>query len=321
MRGLIPLFSPIGIAVLARALWACSPKTGTSGTASAEIPPGTSSGTASGTERPAFTDALGRSFAVQGRVERIVSLSPSVTEILFAVGAGDRVVGVTEFCTYPPEAASRTKVGGFSGATISVERIAALKPDLVFLSADMHGRIITMLEQVGIPCFAVEPHTFEEVYAAIALIGVLTDNGPGAEAVIAAMREKIALAEERWRGKEKPKVFWEVWDEPLMSAGGPTFISEAISLGGGINIFSDLKEQWPEVSSEQVLLRRPQWIMAGDDHAIILDPGTLSRRTGWGTLPAALPGYQGLVPADMINRYGPRLADAVLIIAGILHSK
>jgi iron complex transport system substrate-binding protein len=310
---LIPLMFSVGVAVLAMTLWACTPKAGTSGAPSPEVPPAI--------ERPGPVDALGRTFTFRGQAERIVSLSPSVTEILFAIGAGDRVVGVTEFCTYPPEAAGRTKVGGFSGATISVERIAALEPDLVFLSADMHGRILALLEQLGIPSFAVEPRSFEEVYAAIALIGGLTGNPSGAEDVIASMKEKIALAEKRRLGKEKPRVFWEVWDEPLLTAGGPTFIGEAISLGGGINIFGDLNEQWPEVSAEQVLLRRPQWILAADDHGIILDPGALARRSGWGTLPAVRSGYQGLIPADMINRYGPRLADAVLAIAEILQSK
>jgi iron complex transport system substrate-binding protein len=305
-----PLFSA-GIGILLM-VWACTPKAGTAA-------PGASAEAPATLERPGPVDALGRSFPFRGRAERIVSLSPSVTEILFAIGAGDQVVGVTEFCTYPPEAADRDKVGGFSGATISVERIAALKPDLVFLSADMHERILSFLERLGIPSFAVEPRSFEEIYTTIALIGGLTGKASGAEEVIAAMREKIGRAEKSWQGKEKPRVFWEVWDEPLLTAGGPTFINEAISLGGGTNIFSDVNEQWPEVSAEQVLLRSPQWLLAADDHGTILDPGTLARRTGWGTLPAARPGYQGLVPADMINRYGPRLADAVLIISGILH--
>jgi iron complex transport system substrate-binding protein len=316
------LLFPAGIAVLAALLWGCSPKAEVAGTPSAgvfESSGGTSTGRSeAGAAGPILIDALGRNFVSQGRAEGIVSLSPSVTEILFAIGAGDQVVGVTEFCNYPPEAASRTRVGGFSGVTISVERIAALRPDLVFLSADMHGRILTLLEGLDIPAFAVEPHTFEEVYTTIALIGGLTGKSAGAEELIASMKEKIALAETSWRGREKPRVFWELWDEPLLTAGGPTFISEAVSLGGGINIFSDLNEQWPEVSVEQILLRSPQWILASDDHRTILDSGALARRPGWLTIPAVRPGYQGVIPADMINRYGPRLADAVLIIAEIL---
>jgi iron complex transport system substrate-binding protein len=313
MPGVGPLISVLGTVLLAAFLWACGPKA---------PKPGSAEGAeSSGGGDFSFVDALGRNFSFQGPAERIVSLSPSVTEILFALGAGDQVAGVTEFCDYPPEAASRTRVGGFSGATISVERIAALKPDLVLLSADMHGRILSLLERLDIPSFAVEPHTLEEVYTAVAVIGALTGRAAGAEALIAAMREKIALAETRWRGREKPRVFWELWEDPLLTAGGPTFINEAISLGGGINIFGDLDEQWPEVGVEQVLLRNPQWVLAGDDHDNILEPGALARRPGWRTIPAARPGYQGLVPADMINRYGPRLADAVLIIAGILHGE
>jgi iron complex transport system substrate-binding protein len=247
----------------------------------------------------------------------VVSLSPSVTEILFAVGAGEAVVGVTEFCNYPPEAARRPTVGGFSGPTISVDRIAVLKPELVFLSADMHGRILDLLEDLHIKTFALEPRNFEDIYAAVEQIARITGTETGGARVNAEMREKIRAAAERWRGRERPGVFWEMGDEPLMTTGGSTFISEAIHLGGGRNIFEDLPELWPMVSAEQVLIRRPEWILTGDDHA--LSAAVLARRPGWSSLPALRKGQIGTIAADTINRYGPRLADAVLSIAELLH--
>jgi iron complex transport system substrate-binding protein len=262
-------------------------------------------------------DALGRSLVLSGPAGRVVSLSPSVTEILFAVGAGQTVVGVTEFCNYPPEAARRTVVGGFSGPTISVDRIAALKPDLVFLSADMHGRIVELLEDLRINTFALEPRNFEDIYIAVEQIARITGTEEGAARVNAEMREKIRAAGERWRGRERPGVFWEIGDEPLMTTGASTFISEAINLGGGRNIFGDVSELWPMVSAEQVLLRQPEWILAGDDH--VLDAAVLARRPGWSSLPALRKGQIGTIAADTINRYGPRLADAVLCIAELLH--
>jgi iron complex transport system substrate-binding protein len=251
--------------------------------------------------------------------QRVVSLSPGVTEILFALGAGELVVGVTQYCDYPPEAQTRTKVGGFSGAQISVEQIASLTPDLVILSEDMHFRIRAMLNDLGIKTLAVEPRNFDEVYAVIDEIGRICGHEEEAAALAGAMREKIRRAGERVAGRERPPVYWELSPEPLFSVGGRTFISEAIRLGGGRNIFEDLAQDYPEVSVEQILLRRPQWILTGDDQAMAADPAVFSRRTGWADIPAVREGRIRRLNADRLYRYGPRLADAVLEIAGVLH--
>ncbi|MDR0723388.1 MAG: ABC transporter substrate-binding protein [Treponema sp.] len=266
-------------------------------------------------------DVLGRSVTLQTPPQRVVSLSPGVTEILFAIGAGDQVLGVTEYCNYPPEAASRTKVGGFSGITVNIEAIARLKPDMVIISAFMHGRLITLLERLSIPFFAVEPKNFKEVYQTIETVGILTGNVRGAQEVIGLMQEKIRQVAERRGNRESPRVFWELSDEPLISAGGKTFISEAIRLGGGQNIFEDLPEEWPMVSTEQVVRRKPDWIIAGDDHGKIIEPRALASRPGWRVIPAVQQNHIALVKADTLYRYGPRLADAVVRIADILHGK
>jgi iron complex transport system substrate-binding protein len=267
-----------------------------------------------------LTDVLGRPVTFPAPSQRIVSLSPGVTELLFAVGAGAQVVGVTEYCNYPPEAAKRAKVGGFAGITVQVERLVLLKPDLVILSGEMHERIIALLDTVGVKSFAVEPSTFAEVYQTIATIGRLTGHEREAERVVADMRAKIARAAvargEKQRATRLPTVFWELSEEPLMSAGGKTFISEAISLAGGKNIFEELPERWPIVSSEQVLFRNPDWIIAGDDHGV--SAAMLARRPGWAALAAVRERRVALVSADILYRYGPRLADAVLAISKIL---
>jgi iron complex transport system substrate-binding protein len=251
--------------------------------------------------------------------QRVVSLSPGVTEILFAVGAGDLVVGVTQYCDYPPEALTRTKVGGFSGAQVSVEQIAALKPDLVILSEDMHFRIRAMLNDLGINTLAVEPRNFAEVYGLIEQIGSMCGRGEEAAAAVRGMREKIARAAERFAGRERPSVYWELSPEPLISVGGNTFVSELIRLGGGRNIFDDLAQDYPEVSAEQVLLRRPEWIITGDDSGPSGDAAALARRPGWAGIPALREGRIVRVNVDRYYRYGPRLADAALEIAAILH--
>jgi iron complex transport system substrate-binding protein len=257
----------------------------------------------------------------EAAARRVVSLSPGVTEILFAIGAGELVAGVTQFCDYPPEAQTRTKVGGFSGAQISVERIAALKPDLVILSADMHFRIKAMLEDLGLRTLAVEPRSVADVYDAIALLGRVCGREEGAAEITAEMKEKIRRAEEQAAGRDRPSVYWELSPEPLISVGGNTFISELISLGGGRNIFEDLGQDYPEISAEQVLLRRPQWIITGDDYGPRGGPAAFAARPGWSGIPALREGRVVQVRADRFYRYGPRLADAALEIAAILHPR
>ena len=275
----------------------------------------------------ALTDALGRRYVLKAPPRHIVSLNPSATEILFAIGAGDKVVGVTKYCDYPPEARSRTSVGGFSGATVSVEQIRALEPDLVILSADMHARIVSLLDGLDISSFAVEPRDFSQVYETIAIMGEITGCVPGARKVIADMKEKIARVENQVRSHQRPAVFWILSREPLMSAGGGTFVSEAITLAGGNNIFDDAQEQWPLVSPEQVLLRKPDWVLLGNDMAGSGAPsasgmdasGLLQGSPLLQNLGAVKQGRVAVVNGDFVYRYGPRLADGVVLLAKILH--
>ena len=264
-------------------------------------------------------DVLGRDTVLAGPAKRVVSLIPAITEILFAVGAGNLTVGITEFCNYPEETKYVEKVGGFSGATISVEKIVSLKPDLVLVSADMHYRIIALLDQAGIVSFAFEPKNMEDIFSSIRTIGILTGHEKGASETIASMEEKLGKAKELSAGKKKVTVFWEIWDNPLMTSGSGTFINEAISLAGGRNIFDDLKANWPEVSVEQVILRNPEWIMTDNNHGIHINQTALSKRPGWSRIDAVRSNRIGIINSDMIMRAGPRLADAILQMAELIH--
>lgn len=260
----------------------------------------------------------GRTLALPDHPRRIVSLLPAVTEILFAVGAGNQIVGVTEYCNYPEKTASKTKVGGFSGATVSIERIALLKTDLVIVSQDMHFRVIPLLERLAIPVFAVEPRSFADIFKTIADLGKLSGHDGEAAAVIDGMKDKMKAAALIWQGKPLVSVYWEVDYRPLITTGGNTFISEAISLAGGRNIFADLAQSWPQVSAEQVLMRQPDWLLAPTDHGGGFTAAILAQRPGWQTLSAVRQNRVAQITADHINRYGPRLADAVLEIAQTL---
>ena len=266
-----------------------------------------------------ISDALGRQYRQVQIPERIISLSPSVTEILFAIGAGDKVVGVTEFCNYPPEAQMRTSIGGFAGATMSVEQIRALRADLVFLSADMHTRIVSLLDELGIPSFAVEPRSFADVYRTISIIGELTETSAQAETIVREMQKAITAVGDEIHGKTQPTVFWLLQKDPLMSVGGETFISEIISLAGGKNIFADLREQWALVSPEQVLLRKPDWILSGMGMEQN-DLSSLHDDPLWRQFSAVQEGRVISLNGDIMHRYGPRLAEAVRIVAELIHS-
>ncbi len=270
---------------------------------------------------PSATDALGRKVALDAPAARIVSLSPAATEILFAIGAGDRVVGVTEYCDYPEEAMKRPKVGGFSGATVSVERIIALKADLVLVSGEMHGRLVSLLDSVGLRSFALEPRTFAEVYADILTVGSLTGCEAGAAAVVKSMRKRIEAVMAATVGEPRPSVFWELWYDPLMSAGGPTFVTEAIAAAGGRNSFGDLSERWPLVSFEELLARDPDWILVGSGVGMGVDSSSVGHRPLWSKLRAVRQGRVANIEADLVGRGGPRLADAVEAIARALGTR
>ncbi len=269
-----------------------------------------------------ITDNLGREVTLTAQPQSIVSLAPSNTEILFAVGAGDQVVGVTQFCNYPPEATTREQIGGFSAKTISVEKIVALKPDLVLSVGKIQQPVIESLEQAKIAVVALDPQTFDDVYANILLVGQLTGHEEEATKVVAQMKDRIAAVQARAKdvpADQRPSVFWEVWDEPLMTAGPTTFTGQMIELAGAANIFSDVKEQYPQVSAEEVISRNPAVILGPDSHAEALTTEKVKSRPGWGDIQAVQDGRIYLINGDIASRPGPRLADGVEAIADALY--
>jgi len=279
--------------------------------------------TASAPAALSATDDRGQTVALAQPAQRVVSLLPSATEILFAVGAGDQVVGVTQYCNYPPEAAQgREIIGGFSPDTISVEKIVALQPDLVIADARLQQPTIAALEQAGITVVAFNPQGFDGVYANILLVGQLTGHADEAAAVVSQMKERIAAVEQAVADvapEARPRVFFEVWDEPLMTAGPTTFTGQMIEKAGGVNLFADLQEEYPQISAEAVLERDPDFILGPDTHGEALTPERITARPGWSGLKAVKNGHIAVIDGDISSRPGPRIADAVEIIARILY--
>ncbi len=284
------------------------------------VPPAaTPVASAAGVYPLAMRDDLGREVKIAQQPKRIVSLAPSITEILFAVGAGRQVVGVTKYCNYPPDAAQgREIVGGFSAKSLSVEKIISLKPDLVLAAGATHKPVSEALEAAGVPVFNFDPKDFAGVYANIVAAGAITGNGPQAEQVVAGMKarvEKVAATVAIIPQDQRVKVFYEVWDEPLTTAGPGTFIGQVIQTAGGVNIYADVKEQYPVVSTETVVERNPDVILGPSSHGEGMTADKISARAGWKGIEAVQNGRVTIIDGDIISRSGPRLADALEAVA------
>jgi iron complex transport system substrate-binding protein len=267
-------------------------------------------------------DDLNRAVRLHKRPpERIVSLSPAATEILFAIGAGPKVVAGTEFDTYPEEAKKLPRIGGFTPQSINIESILAHKPDLVVAAPQKD--VIAALEKFGIPVVALDPKGVDDVWENIELLGTLT----GCEAKATELTRVAALTwqvkqEVKGQSKPLPTVLFVLADEPLITSGNGTFIDEIITTVGGKNVFADEKVSWPEVSDEQVLARGADVIICvehtGGDGSVV--PGRLQKRPGWDKLKAVKEGKVYAVDADLITRPGPRLVDGLAAVEKLLRN-
>ena len=256
-------------------------------------------------------------------VQRIVSLGPSVTEMIYALGLQDRLVGVTEWCTYPPEA-TKTKavVGGIVDQSISIERVVALQPDLVLSLEQMQMATHQQLRKLGLPVVTVQPDTIDNMLSTIALIGDKTGTQQKANALVAKIRDGLAAAQAmaaQLRGdRPVPQVYYELWGEPLMTASGSTFIGELFRLAGANNIFDDAHGTYVQISAEAVLAANPQYIFAPDEHGAVTNLDLIRGRPGWATIQAVQDGRIHFVDGDLIARPSPRIAQAVVHIAQLL---
>lgn len=264
-------------------------------------------------DAPTVTDGLGRSVRVPKAPERVVSLSPAATEILFAIGAGPKVVAGTEFDNFPEEAKALPKVGGFTPQSINVEAVLAHRPDLVV--AGPQNEVIAALEKFDIPVIAFGPKGVGAVADDIELLGRVTGREGKAAEVAADFRRRWE-AERRQPAGSRPKVLFVLADEPLITCGSGTFIDEIITAAGGQNVFADAGGEWPKVSDEQVLARGCDVILCvehvgGDAGGV---PARLKARPGWDRLAAVKTGRVHVIDADLITRPGPRLVDGLAAV-------
>ncbi len=260
-------------------------------------------------------DALGREVKLELPIETIVSIAPSNTEILFALGLGDRVVGVTEACDYPKEAKSKPKVGQVE---MNIEKIMEISPDLVVAVGSMQLPVIETLSNLGIPVLALDPKTLRDVLDSIVLVGKATGTEDAAELLVQSLsneiqgvRSKAALAVTK---QARPRVFVEIWDDPLMTAGPGTFIDELIKVAGGENIAVDAGLEWPEFSVEVVIERDPDVIIT-----VWTDKDDVLGRSAWKGISACKTRRIHRVNPDILTRPGPRLVQGLEVLLDIMH--
>ena len=244
---------------------------------------------------------------------RIVSLGPSATEVIFAIGAQDLLVARTDLCDYPPEAKNIPSVGGFAGNTLSLESIISYEPTLVYLFAEMHEGFVKPLQDLGIQVYRSNATSIEAVKNEVLDIGKLTGYEKQAQKVVKEMDEKISRTEKMYKAKaadgKLPTVYWEVWHSPMMSCGKNSFMGDIIAKAGGKNIFADEEQAYPMVSEEAVLLANPDFIFYSGDGMGGGKPSELLKAKG---------GIYYMGDDDSFVRSTPRCADAVEKLAAIL---
>ncbi len=281
------------------------------------------SATHSTPEPPAFrevVDETGRSVRIPQPVRRIVSLAPSLTETIYALGLQDRLVGDTNYCDYPPDAKNKTKVGG--GIDPNLEVIASLHPDLVLVTKSFNRLETTQsLDQLGIPSYATDPHTVADIMSSVkTLADVLGDPEAGAS-VANEMQRQLDDLHHRIGNLPPKRVLFVVWTQPLISTGKNTFLADALRHAGAVSIV-DSSQDWPQVNLEEVARLQPDFLVFAESHSgdAAREMAKLATLPGWKIL-RAVRNRRYAVISDAVNRPAPRIVSAIEDLAGQLHPK
>jgi iron complex transport system substrate-binding protein len=264
-----------------------------------------------------LTDQTGRRVDVPEHPSRLVSLSPATTEMLFLLGLGDRVVGVTDSCEFPPEAKRKPSVG----ATLnpSIEKILTLKPDLVVGSPQANRReTADQLARVGIPLYGVTAQTVDGMLASVADLGRALSHEAEARELVGKLQVRLDAVSRRIAGRKPPRVLFVVWFRPLMTAGPQTFLSDVIRRAGGEPLGRGLQGEWPKLSVEEALRLQPDVILFPQTQAFAPNREEFRTLAGWKDMQAVQEGRIYFV-SDTIVRASPRLVDALEEVSRYLH--
>ena len=262
-------------------------------------------------------DETGREVRLANPARRIISLAPHVTELLFAAGAGERVIGVVSYSDYPEAALKLPQVGGYHN--LDLEKIVGLKPDLIVAwSSGNRQTHLEKLEALGIPVYLTEPRTLSDIAHSIEMLGRLAGSENIAMQEAEAFRTRLRTLQERFSNRPSVRMMYQIWDQPLRTINGQHLISDVINLCGGKNIFSDLPQLAPVIGVESVLAADPEAIVAsGMGEA---RPDWLDRWRAWPNLQATKMGNLFFIPPQLVQRHTPRILDGATQLCDFLEN-
>ncbi len=276
---------------------------------------------ASATAKESFRtvqDETGRTVRIPIPVRRVVSLAPSLTESIYALGMEDLLVGDTEYCDYPPDAMKKHKVGG--AINPSLEEIAALKPDVVLVIKSLNRpETVQQLDRLGIAAYAADPHTIDEIRSSVRRLAEVLGNPGAGETLDASLLQQETTLRKKLQGVAPKRVLFIVWTDPLISVGRHTFIADALQHAGAVSVVES-SQDWPQMSLEEMVRLQPEFLVfaSGHSEAVSRDMEALARRPGWNELDA-VEHRKFAVISDAVNRPAPRLFSAVEDLARQLH--
>ncbi|MBN1365205.1 MAG: cobalamin-binding protein [Syntrophaceae bacterium] len=263
-------------------------------------------------------DETGRRINIIDAPHRIVSLAPGITETLYALSLDDEIAGVTTFCNWPPAAIKKTRIGGFTNP--SIEKIVSLKPDLIIATADGNRKdTVKQLERLKLPVYVTNPSNTNDVLRSIKNIGEITNREKEANNLVGKLQKRLNAVAYQIRHKKKPRVFFQIGLEPVITAGKGTLINEVIERAGGINVAGDDVANYPRYSAEGIIKTSPEIIIFAP---MVNDKEFAAVKKFWQKfreLPAVKNNKIYPMNADLINRASPRIVDAVEKMSKILH--
>ncbi len=265
-------------------------------------------------------DDLEREVSLEQEAERIISLAPSNTEILFELGLEEEIVGVTQFCDYPQQALETNDVGTITEPNL--EQIIELEPDLVVAAGINPMDVVERLEELEITVVGFEPENIAEVFATMDNLAQLTGQQQEAEIILNDLNERKNQIVETVAAEveQRPTVFYEIWKEPLTTAGGGTFINDIIELAGGVNIAADAGEQWPQFSLEVLLAEDPDIYLSSEHSSTSqVTKESILSRDNYDNLSAIQEERVAVLDQDLLSRGGPRIITGLEKVAEAIH--
>ena len=264
------------------------------------------------------TDQVGRTLVVPENPTRVIALAPSITEIIYDLGQEKRLVGVTQYSTYPSEAELLPRVGSY--VRLDIEKIVALKPDLCLATKDGNPKhIVDKIVSLGIPVYVINPQNLQQIMDTITRLGSLLHAEQTAAALVSDMEKRIGQVQARVKNMpDRPRVFFQIDAEPLFSAGTDTFIHELIELAGGINTTAG-EVSYPRYSWEDIIVLQPEIVLISSMAGGLAPEYLLNSWKKWNLLSAVKNDQIFVVDAELFDRPTPRLVNGLEVIAAIIH--